>query len=117
MRHHSKTRTLGRPTRQRVALLRNLAVDLIMKGRIVTSEAKAKELRPFVERLVTYGKQNTIAARRNAATKLGEPRAAVITKLFGEIAETHKDRQGGYTRIVKMGRTSAGRDRAVIEFV
>lgn len=117
MRHHSNSRTLSRTRRQRTALLRNLAADLIVKGRIVTTEAKAKELRPYVEKLVTVGKKGTVAARRSAASTLGEPRAEVISKLFDEVAKTYADRQGGYTRIIKMGRTSAGRDEALIEFV
>lgn len=117
MRHHSKTRTLSRPRRQRVALLRNLAIELIDHGKIQTTEAKAKELRPFVERLVTYAKNDTVASRRRAATTLGEPKDAVITKLFGEVAQTYRDRPGGYTRIVKMGQMPSGRTVAVIEFV
>ena len=117
MRHHNKNRTLSRPRRQRTALLRGLAIELIGRGKIKTSEAKAKELRPFAERLVTYGKKGTVAARRQAATALGEPNAQVVSKLFGEIADSYKDRSGGYTRIIKMGRTQSGRDEAVIEFV
>ena len=117
MRHHSNTRTLSRTRRGRTALLRGLAVSLITEGKIKTTEAKAKELRPFAERLVTYGKENTITARRRASSKLGEPDAGIIKKLFDEIAAGYKDRNGGYTRIIKMGRSDAGRDEAVIEFV
>ena len=116
MRHHSKNRTLGRTRKVRTGLMRGLAVSLIRDGKILTTEAKAKELRPFVERLVTYGKDGSVSARRRAASALGEPSNTVIQKLFGEIAETHKERQGGYTRIVKVGR-SDGRSEAVIEFV
>ena len=117
MQHKKQNRTLGRTRRQRAALIRGLAVDLIQKGKIVTTEAKAKELRPYVERLVTYGKKGTVAARRRVATNLGEPRPVVVTKLFEEIAPTYKDRRGGYTRITKMGTRSFGRREAVIEFV
>ncbi len=117
MRHHSKNRTLSRTRRGRTALLRGLAVSLIRDGKIKTTEAKAKELRPYVERLVTYGKENTVVARRRAASKLGEPDGATIKKLFDEISVQYKDRNGGYTRIIKMGRSDAGRDEAVIEFV
>lgn len=117
MRHHNNIRTLGRTRRGRTALLRGLAISLIENGKIQTTEAKAKELRPYVERLVSFGKKSTIAARRNAATKLGEPKAETIKKLFEEIAPKYAERAGGYTRIIKMGRTSAGRDEAVIEFV
>ncbi|MCD5381784.1 MAG: 50S ribosomal protein L17 [Candidatus Pacebacteria bacterium] len=117
MRHHNKNRIFGRTRRGRTALLRTLAISLIEHGKIQTTKAKAKELRPYVERLVTYGKQGTVAARRNAATKLGEPRSDVIKKLFDEIAVNYKDRDGGYTRIIKTGSTPAGREEAVIEFV
>lgn len=116
MQHAKQKRTLGRTRSQRTALLRGLAISLIEHGRIVTTSAKAKELRPFAERLITYGKQGTIAARRNAATKLGEPQTAVIGKLFDEIAPKYADRSGGYTRIIKMG-VKDGRDQSVIELV
>jgi len=117
MRHHNKNRTLGRTRNGRTALIRSLAISLIEKGKIQTTEAKAKELRPYVERLVTYGKKGTLAARRTAATKLGEPKADTIKKLFDEIAKEYADRNGGYTRIIKTGQTAAGRKEAVIEFV
>ncbi len=117
MNHAKTSRKLSRTRRGRTALLRGLAADLIMKGKLRTTEAKAKELRPFAERLVTYGKKNTVASRRLAASTLGEPREAVLKKLFGEIAEKYQDRSGGYTRVIKMGRTPAGRDEAVIEFI
>ena len=108
---------MSRTRRGRTALLRGLAADLIVKGKIKTTEAKAKELRPFAERLVTYGKRSTVSSRRMAATALGEPRDVVIKKLFEEVAPKYAERQGGYTRIIKMGRTPAGRDEAVIEFI
>lgn len=117
MRHHKENRTLGRTRRGRTALLRGLAISLIEHGKISTTAAKASELRPYVERLVTYGKTGTVAARRNAASKLGEPSDAVIKKLFDGIAVRYKERSGGYTRIIKKGRTAAGRDEAIIEFV
>lgn len=117
MRHGNQNRTLGRVRKQRTSLLRGLAVSLIRDGKIKTTEAKAKELRPFAERLVTYAKEGTVAARRKAATALGEPQDTTIKKLFEELAPRYKERNGGYTRIIKMGRTSAGRDEAVIEYV
>ena len=117
MRHHKKSRTLGRTRRGRTALLRTLAISLIEKGRIKTTTSKAKELRPYVERLVTYGKNDTVASRRRVATRLGEPSNKVLQKLFGDIAKQYNERNGGYTRIVKMGQTKAGRDEAIIEFV
>ncbi len=117
MQHGNKNRTLGRTRDQRAALLRGLAVSLIRDGRIKTTLAKAKELRPFAERLVTYGKDGSVAARRQAYAVLGEPKDEIIKKLFEEIAPSYKERQGGYTRIIKVGRTTAGRDEAVIEYV
>lgn len=116
MKHHSKHRTLGRDKDERLALMRGLAQSLIMHERIVTTEAKAKELRPFIEKLVTYAKSDTLASRRRVLTALGQPKSSIAVKL-GEISAKHKERKGGYTRIVKMGRSKAGRDEAVIEFV
>lgn len=117
MRHHSNKRTLGRTQSGRTALLRGLALSLIEHGKIETTSAKAKELRPFVERIITDGKEGTIAARRRVATKLGEPHAEVIKKIFEVVAPKYAERKGGYTRIIKMGPTPAGRDEAVIELV
>ncbi len=115
--HGNKNRTFGRSRSQRTALVRGLAVSLIENGKIKTTEAKAKELRPFIERLVSHGKKNTVAARRIVASRLGEPAADIIKKVFEEIAPKFATRAGGYTRVIKMGRTPAGRDEAVIEFV
>jgi len=117
MKHGNANRTLGRTRSQRTGLLRGLAVSLIRDEKIQTTEAKAKELRPFIERLVTFGKSNTVSARRTVASRLGEPQTRVVSKLFDDIAPRFKSRAGGYTRIIKMGRTKAGRDEAVIEFV
>lgn len=117
MQNHRQNRTLNRPRNQRVALIRGLALSLIKHGKVRTTEAKAKELRPYVERLVTYGKKDTVTARRTVASRLGETGQAEIKKLFDEIAPKYKDREGGYTRIVKMGTSQAGRSEAVIEFV
>ena len=115
--HGNKKRTYGRSRSQSTALVRGLAVALIENGTIKTTEAKAKELRPFVERLVSHGKTNTVAARRIVASRLGEPSADIIKKVFEVIAPKFATRAGGYTRVIKMGRTPAGRDEAVIEFV
>lgn len=117
MRHGNQNRKFGRSAGQRTALMRGLAIALIEEGQIKTTEAKAKELSSFAERLITYGKENTLAARRKAASALGEPSASTIKKLFEEIAPNYKERNGGYTRIIKMGRTLAGRAEAVIEYV
>lgn len=117
MRHHNSNRIFGRDKNQRAALMRGLAHALIVHEKIVTTEAKAKELRPYAEKLVTAAKSGTLAARKRVLATLGQPDTDVVQKLFGPIAEKYKDRQGGYTRVIKMGRTKAGRDEAVIEFV
>jgi large subunit ribosomal protein L17 len=92
-------------------------VSLIRDGQIKTTFAKAKELQPRIERLVTHAKADTVAARRLVSSRLGEPTDNTIKKLFTEIAPKMKERSGGYTRIVKLGRTSPGRDEAIISFV
>jgi len=97
--------------------MRGLAIALIEHGKITTTEAKARELRPYIEKIITTSKNDTLASRRRVASLLGEPKSEVLKKLFEEVAVTHKDRDGGYTRVIKMGRTLAGRDEAVIEFV
>jgi large subunit ribosomal protein L17 len=117
MRHANKNRTLNRTRNQRSALLRGLAVSLIRDGQIKTTLAKAKELQPRVERLITIAKADTVQARRLAAARLGEPSPAIMKRLFTDIAPTFATRNGGYTRIVKLGRTSPGREEAVIAFV
>lgn len=116
MQHHKKQRTLGRTRRARTALMRGLAVSLIEHGRITTSLAKAKELRPYIERMITTAKDAGVTERRRIASVLGEPNNRVVQTLCDEIAPRYADRPGGYTRIIKMGRT-AGRDEAVIELV
>lgn len=117
MRHENKNRTLSRPRSQRTALLRGLAVSLIRDGQIKTTFAKAKELQPRIERLVTHAKSDTVASRRLVASRLGEPQAVTINKLFKEIAPKFVERSGGYTRVVKLGNTSPGREEAIIAFV
>ena len=117
MRHANKNRTLGRSKDQRTSLLRGLSVSLIRDGKIVTTLAKAKELQPRIERLVTFAKKNDVTSRRVVASRLGEPSESIIKKFFSEIAPKFVTRNGGYTRVIKMGRTPAGRDEAVIEFV
>ncbi len=97
--------------------MRSLASSLIAHERISTTEAKAKELRPFVERLITYGKRDTVASRRLASSRLGGDDAAV-KKLFSVIAPRYTERAGGYTRIVKRTKTASdGRKTAYIAFV
>ena len=87
-----------------------------MHGRITTTEAKAKELRPYIERLITTAKTDSIAAHRLVSSRLGEPTANTVQKFFAKAGE-YGTRAGGYTRIVKTGPTLAGRREAVIEFV
>ena len=117
MKHASNKRTLGRGRSQRTALLRGLAVSLIRDGQIKTTLAKAKELQPTIERLVTHAKTDSIQSRRLIASRLGEPKSETLHKLFSEIGPKFKERKGGYTRIVKTGATSPGRDEAIIAFV
>ncbi|MEZ4104576.1 MAG: 50S ribosomal protein L17 [Candidatus Paceibacterota bacterium] len=117
MKHSNKNRTLSRNVNQRTALLRGLSVSLIRDGKIVTTIAKAKELQPRIERLVTYAKKGTVPARRIVSSRLGEPSDVILKKLFSEIAPKFKERNGGYTRVIKIGRMPSGRDQAVIEFV
>ena len=117
MRHHHKGRAFGRPTNQRRALIRSLARSLVLHERISTTEAKAKELRPFVERLITYGKTPTVANRRLAISRLGGDEESV-KKIFDTIAPRYTERDGGYTRIVKRAKTAAdGRKTAYIALV
>lgn len=94
-----KAQTFHRETGQRRALLRSLARALILEERISTTEAKAKALRPYVERLVTYAKKNTLASRRLAISRLGDAKA--VEKLFSAIGPRYEKRAGGYTRVVK----------------
>ena len=112
-----KAQTFHRETNQRRALIRSLARSLVLEERISTTEAKAKALRPFVERLVTYAKKNTLASRRLTQTRLGDK--AAVKKLFDSIGPRYAERSGGYTRIVK--RTARGandaRKLAYIAFV
>lgn len=115
-------RKLGRATDTRLALIRNLATDVILHGRVETTEAKAKELRSSVDKLITLGKRGDLHARRQAASflyiKKDEEGEAVLDKLFGEIAERYEERQGGYTRVLKLGpRRGDGANMAVIELV
>lgn len=115
MKHQRKNRTLGRDRDERKSLLRGLAVSLITHGKIMTTEAKAKELRPMVEKIITGAKTDTATSRRKASSSLGSNTA--VKKLFTDVAPKYKERNGGYTRIIKMGRTPAGRAEAVIELV
>lgn len=116
MRHHNTNRKFGRVKKVRTALMRGLAVSLIRDGEIKTTEAKAKELRPFVEKLVTRAKTRTPSAQRILVSRLGLP--ATAKTLMEKVAPVHKERKGGYTRITKiLPRKSDGAKMAVIEFI
>lgn len=117
MRHQKKTVKLGRTTAHRDSLLANQVVSLIEHSRITTTLAKAKAVRPLAERLVTLGKKGTLHARRIALAYLHHNETAV-RKLFTEVAPRSATRNGGYTRIVKMGpRQSDSAPMAFIEWV
>ncbi len=115
MRHLNQGRKLNRTSAHRKALFRNLVLALIRSGRIRTTDAKAKELRRYADRMVTLGKQGDLAARRRAFSFIQSRDA--VKKLFDEIAPRFKDRPGGYTRVVKYGfRRGDAADLSIIEF-
>lgn len=115
MNHHRKTKKFGREKGQRTALLRSLARSLVMRGNIQTTEAKAKAIRPVVEKMLTRGKTPTLANRRMLISQLGSALAA--DKLI-KTAERYAARAGGYVRIVKMApRRGDAASMALIEFV
>ena len=101
MRHHRAGKKLGRDSAHRRALYANLAGSLIEHGRIKTTEAKAKAVKPFAEQMITLGKRGDLAARRQAIARLRSQ--DVVHVLFAEIAPRFAERPGGYTRIVKLG--------------
>ena len=94
-------RKLGRETRQRRSILAGLTKDVINYGYVVTTEERAKEVRKFVERMITYGKRGTLVSRRKALAFVHNDND-VVSKVFNELAPKYKDRNGGYTRIIKM---------------
>lgn len=119
MRHRMSGKRLGRTTSHRVAMRRNMAASLFEHGAIRTTEQKAKELRRFVERLITYARRGTLHARRLVLAQLGADRGTfssegepqettVVQKLFDEIAPRYADRPGGYTRIVRLAERRIG---------
>lgn len=115
MRHANANRKFGLEKNQRVALMKSLARSLVLKGKIQTTEAKAKELRPMVEKLVTLGKKETPASRRLLEARVGKDASR---KIASSLAATYKGRAGGYTRITKLvQRQTDGAKMAVIEFV
>jgi len=116
MRHGVSGRKFDMPTAQRKALFRGLVRDLILHERITTTVTRAKEMRPFAEKMITLGKDGDLNARRKALQFVTDK--DVIAKLFTDIAPRYTTRQGGYTRIVKLGRRLGdGADMAIIELV
>lgn len=130
MRHRKRGRKLGRNPAHRKALLRNMANSLFLHGRIITTVPKAKELRPFAEKLITIARRGTLHARRLVIARIGKQPIPedhpdhnryrnVVHKLFEEIAPRYVDRPGGYTRIVRIGKRRLGDagELAMIELV
>lgn len=116
MKHHDKNRKFGRETDQRAAFLNSLMRSLVLHEKIETTEARAKEIRPRLEKLVTRAKTDTLASRRLVASRIKDQR--VVKKLFTTLGPRYKSRPGGYLRIVKTGfGKSDARPLAVIEFV
>ena len=116
MRHRKAGRQLRRTSEQKLALMRSLATSLIERGAIETTEAKAKELRPFVEKLITRAKTGTLHGRRLSGRHV--QKRAVADKLFQEIGPRYATRSGGYTRILKTGhRKGDGAEMARIELI
>lgn len=116
MRHAKKGRALGRTSEHKKALLRNMASSLFRHGRIETTQAKAKELRPFAEKLITLAKRGDLHSKRRAARHIQD--RDVLVRLFDQIGPAVGERAGGYTRILKTGfRAGDGAEKAFIELV
>lgn len=120
MRHHNANRKLGRKRNVRKALIRSLARELFVHGKIMTTDAKAREVRPFAEKLITLAKSGTadnkVAVIRELAEKMSNN--PIVPKLFSDIGPKYKDRLGGYTRIIKLERRPSDASKmAVIELV
>ena len=116
MRHRKKGRSLSRSPSHRKALLRNMATSLFRHERITTTTARAKELRPYAERLITLAKRGDLHARRLVARRITD--RDVLGKLFDDIGPRYAERAGGYTRILKLGnRRGDAADMALIELV
>lgn len=117
MKHHKSFRKFGREKNERVSFLRGLAINLIRHGRMETTEARAKEVRPYVEKLITLAKEDTLANRRLVMSRILNQEIET-GKLFKELAPKYKEVAGGYTRIIKLPyRISDGAAKAVIEFI
>lgn len=115
MNHHNKQRKFGRVKKVRDEMMKSLALSLVVKGKIKTTDAKARELRPYAEKLVTKGKLGTVAAHRDLVARIGNMGAEKIIK---DLSPKYKSRMGGYTRITKLPRRiSDGSLMSVIEFI
>lgn len=116
MRHRKKGRRLNRTAAHRKAMLRNMAIALFRHERIETTTVKAKELRPFAERIITLAKRGDLHARRLAARKI--PDREILGKLFNDLGPRFAERPGGYTRVLKLGtRRGDAAEMALIELV
>ena len=116
MRHKQTGRQLGRASGPRRALFRTMVTDLLRNGHIKTTVAKAKEIRPLVEKMVTLGKKGTLHDRRQAAAFITDK--SVVKTVFADIAPRYKERAGGYTRITRLGvRAGDAAEMALIELV
>jgi large subunit ribosomal protein L17 len=116
MKHHNRNRKFGRDKNQRIALIKSLVSSLVRDEKIKTTEAKAKEIRPHIERLITHAKKDTVASRRYISTKISTTR--LVNKLFKDIAPKYIERNGGYTRIIKLPlRKNDAAKMAQIEFI
>lgn len=116
MRHAKKGRKLGTDASHTRAMLRSLAAAILINERIKTTEARAKEVRTLVDRIITWGKRGDVHARRLALAELGDQ--ALVKKVFDDIAPRCADRQGGYTRILKLGpRKGDAAPMVIIELV
>jgi large subunit ribosomal protein L17 len=116
MRHRLGHRKLNRPTGHRLLMLRNQVTDLLRHGSIKTTEARAKEVRGLAEKMITLGKDGSVAARRRALAYVLDP--DVVGKVFAEIAPRYSDRSGGYTRLTRLGlRKGDGASLAQVELV
>ena len=110
------TRKLGKPTDQRMAMLRQMVTDFLDNGRMETTVTRCKEIAPIAQKMITLGKKNTLASRRQALSFI--TREDVVTKVFSEIAPGYSERNGGYTRITRVGpRRGDAAEMAIIELV
>ena len=110
------TRKLGRPTDIRMSMLRGLVTYLLENGRLETTVYRAKQIRSLTDKMITLGKKNTLASKRQALALI--TKEEVVVKLFDEIAPSYAERNGGYTRVLKIGpRRGDGAEMAIIELV